>query len=103
MDPNERTVTFTIAYVLYDRSDFHPWYPFVKDPKAKITDTVGWLTALWWNTDLLTGLHRYCAGKKAQPYDLWIEVGTITTTLKWGGSTSIVIDGWPGRDPDLQL
>jgi len=68
-----------------------------------VYSNVGWVAELWWNYDLLKGLHRYCAGKRAQPYHLWIEVGTITTTLQWGGSISIVTSGWPGPDPDLQL
>jgi RHS repeat-associated protein len=93
-DSDTSTVTITAEYTFYDRADFHPWIPWVR-PEGHSTDTAGWLLEKWWDHVLLLGLHNYCAGKNAQPYDIYIELGSITTILRWGGSVSFVEEGWP--------
>lgn len=93
MDPNEKTFSMTCTYTFYDYADFHPWIPWIK-PEGKSVDTLGWLAENWWNRILLLGIHNYCFGKKAQAYEIFIECGTITTTVSWA-TGQYVGSGWP--------
>jgi len=100
VDRDERIVTFNITYELHDIADLHPYIPSILS-SGYFPDSIGKLIELWWNWGkLLPGQEwspsaSFVTRRYAQKYDIIIECGTITTTLKWGGSVSRIISGWP--------